>query len=150
MDYEQKIQKLGLTLPPPAAPAGSYVPVVVSGSLAFLSGQISKAGERAILGKVGRDLSLDEGREAARLCALNVLSLIRHIVTFERFERIARVVGYVQADPSFYDIPKVVNGASDLFVEVFGEKGKHARSAVGMASLPLNAAVELEVTVELK
>jgi enamine deaminase RidA (YjgF/YER057c/UK114 family) len=151
MNPEEKIKSLGLVLPPAPKPVGSYQPVVVAGNLAFLSGQIAKTAEGKILaGKVGSDLSLDQGREAARACALNVLSIIKNLVGFERFERMLRVVGYVQAAPDFYEIPQVMNAASDLFVDVFGEKGIHARSAVGMASLPLNTAVEIEVTLEVK
>ena len=151
MDYEAKIKQLGLVLLPPPKPAGSYQPVVVSGAFAFLSGQISKTADGKILsGKVGKDLTLEQGKEAARAAALNALSAIHHLIGFGKFERILRVVGYVQTAPDFYEIPAVVNGASDLFLEIFGPAGVHARSAVGMASLPLNAAVEIEVTLQVK
>ena len=149
MSYEKKLQELGLKLPDPPKPAGSYRPVTIQGSLAFLSGQVSKGEGKVISGKVGKDLDLAGGQQAARAAALNVISLIRGEIGFDRFARLLRVTGFVQCDPSFSDIHLVMNGASDLFVEVFGPNGVHARSAVGMASLPLNAAVELEVTVAL-
>ncbi len=151
MNYEEKIQSLRLTLPSPPKPVGSYQPVTYAKGLAFLSGQVSKSSDGKVLaGKVGLDLTLDQGREAARLAALNVISIIQNLVGFDRFEKIVRVVGYVQTAPNFYDISQVVNGASDLFIEVFGDKGVHARSSLGMAGLPLNAAVELEVTLEIR
>lgn len=151
MSYEVKIKQLGLVIPPAPKPAGSYQPVVTSGPLAFLSGQISKTADGKILsGKAGMDLTPEEAKNAARTAALNALSAIQHGIGFDRFERVLRVVVYVQAAPDFYDISSVANGASDLFLEIFGPEGVHARSAVGMASLPLNAAVEIEVTVQVK
>jgi len=151
MNYLEKIKSLNLILPPAPKPAGSYRPAVIAGREAFLSGQISKAADgRIIAGKLGRDLAAEQGKEAARTAALNVLSVIYEYIGFEKFEKMLRVVGYVQAAPDFYDISQVVNGASDLFLEVFGDRGAHARSAVGMSSLPLNAAVELEVTVRIR
>ena len=151
MNYAEKIHQLKLEIPPPPKPAGSYHPVILAGSVAYLSGQISRRGDGTLLtGKVGAGLSLEDGARAARTAALNVLSILQHLVGFEKFERMIRVAGYVQAAGDFYDIPKVMNAASDLFLEVFGERGIHARSAVGTASLPLNAAVEIEATVLLK
>lgn len=151
MDYAEKIKSLGLVLPPVPKPAGSYQPLIISGHYAFLSGQISrKADGTLITGKVGKDLDLAGGQEAARAAALNVISIIKDLIRFPRLEGFVRVVGYVQAAPDFYDISAVMNGASDLFLEVFGEKGVHVRSAVGMASLPLNCAVEIEVTLQIK
>ena len=148
MDYANNIKTLNLELPPPPKPAGSYQPVLESGFLAFLSGQISKTADgKIITGKVGSDLTAEEGKQAARTAALNVVSIIQNLISFEKFDRILRIVGYVQTAPGFYDISQVMNGASDLLIEIFGEKGIHARSAVGMASLPLNAAVEIEVTL---
>ena len=150
MDYEKKIKELGLAIPGAARPVGSYLPVVLSGGLGFLSGQISKTADGKILtGKVGRDLTPEQGREAARVAGLNVVSVIRHLIGFGKFERILKVTGYVQTAPDFYDISAVVNGASDLFLEIFGPNGVHARSSIGMASLPMNSAVEIEVTVKL-
>ncbi|MFH0985761.1 MAG: RidA family protein [Candidatus Omnitrophota bacterium] len=151
MTPEEKITQLGLTLPPVPEPAGLYQPVVVSGKLAFLSGQISKdASGKVLAGKVGGGLSLAEGQAAARLAALNALGVMKHRVGFENIQRIVKMTGFVQTAPDFYGIPAVVNGASELLVEVFGDAGTHARSAVGMSSLPLNAAVEIELILELK
>ena len=116
-----------------------------------LADQISKDAEGKVLtGKVGRDLSLAEGQAAARLAALNALSIMKHLIGFEKISRVIKMTGFVQAAPDFYDIPAVVNGASAFFIEVMGDRGSHARSAVGMASLPLNAAVEIELILELR
>ncbi len=151
MDYASRIKSLNLTLSQPAKPVGSYRPVVFSGHLAFLSGQISRTSEGKILtGKAGKDLTLREAEGAARAAAVNVLSVIQHHIGFDRFDHFVRVVGYVQSQSDFYEISQVMNAASDLFLEVFGEKGIHARSAVGMMSLPLNAAVEIEATLAVK
>jgi enamine deaminase RidA (YjgF/YER057c/UK114 family) len=151
MTPEEKITQLGLSLPPAPKPVGLYQPLVVSGKLAFLSGQISKDAEGRILtGKVGKDLSLVDGQAAARLAALNTLSIMKHLIGFEKISRVVKMTGFVQSSPDFYEIPAVLNKASELFVEVMGEQGTHARSAVGMASLPLNAAVEIELILELK
>jgi enamine deaminase RidA (YjgF/YER057c/UK114 family) len=151
MTPEENITRLGLSLPPAPKPVGLYQPFVVSGKLAFLSGQISKDAEGKILtGKVGKDLSLAEGQAAARLAALNALSIMKHLIGFEKIRRVVKMTGFVQTAPDFYEIPAVVNGASELFAAVMGEQGAHARSAVGMASLPMNAAVEIELIVELK
>ncbi|HOW87283.1 MAG TPA: RidA family protein [Candidatus Omnitrophota bacterium] len=148
---EEKIAQLGLLLPPTPKPAGLYQPFVVSGKLAFLSGQISKDAEGKVLaGKVGKDLSFEQGRAAARLAALNILSIMKHLIGFEKINRIVKMTGFVQTAPDFYEIPAVVNGASEILGEVLGERGTHARSAVGMSSLPLNAAVEIEIILELK
>ncbi len=147
---EEKIRSLGLTLPPAPPPAGSYRPAVLSGGFAFLSGQISKDAEGEVTaGKIGSDLSLEQGKAAARLAALNVLSVIRHFMGLQAVEQVVRVVAYIQTAPDFHEISQVANGASDLLMEVFGEKGLHSRSAVGMSSLPMNAAVELEVTLKV-
>ena len=151
MDIDSKLRELGLTLPPAPKPVGVYQPVVISGKLAFLSGQVSKdAAGKVLAGKVGAELSLVQGQAAARLAALNALSIMKHLIGFEKIHRVVKMTGFVQAAPDFYEIPAVVNGASELLVEVFGEKGTHARSAVGMASLPMNAAVEIEIILELK
>jgi enamine deaminase RidA (YjgF/YER057c/UK114 family) len=151
MNIDSKLEALGLKLPPAPKPVGLYQPFVVSGKLAFLSGQISKAADGKILtGKVGKDLSLAEGQAAAQLAALNVLSVMQHLIGFEKIRRVVKVTGFVQTAPDFYEIPAVLNKASELFAEVLGDAGAHARSAVGMASLPLNAAVEIELVLELK
>ena len=151
MNYEQRIKELGLVIPAAAKPVGSYTPVVLSGNLAFLSGQIAKTSDGKILtGKVGKDLTAEQGKEAARVAALNVVSVIQHLIGFSKFERIVKVAGYVQTSPDFYEHSAVVNGASDLFLGIFGASGIHARSSLGMASLPLNSAVEIEVTLQVK
>ena len=151
MTPEEKITQLGLSLPPVPKPVGLYQPFVVSGNLAFLSGQISRdALGKLLTGKVGKDLSLAEGQAAARLAALNALSIMKHLIGFEKISRIVKMTGFVQTAPDFYEIPAVLNKASELFAEVLGDRGTHARSAVGMASLPLNAAVEIELVLELK
>ncbi len=151
MDIKENLKKLGIELPPAPKPVGLYQPFVVSGKLAFLSGQISKdAGGKLLTGKVGKDLSLAEGQAAARLAALNALSVMKHLIGFEKIRRVVKMTGFVQTAPDFYEVPAVVNGASELLAEVMGEHGTHARSAVGMASLPLNAAVEIELILELK
>ena len=149
--FDKKIESLKLLLPSAPKPAGSYHPVIVSGNTAYLSGQVSRTAEGVVLtGKLGQDLSLAEGQKAAQAAALNVVSVIRNLIGWQRFSRLLRVTGFVQTAPDFYEISQVMNGASDLFLEILGEYGVHARSAVGMASLPLNATVELEVTVELR
>ena len=149
--FEENLKKSGLQLPPAPKPAGLYEPFVVSGKLAFLSGQISKDADGKILaGKVGRELSLEEGKRAARMAALNALSIMKNLIGSEKIRRVVKMTGFVQTAPDFYEIPAVVNGASELLLEVMGEQGAHARSAVGTASLPLNAAVEIELILELK
>lgn len=149
--YEKKIQELGLTLPEPAKPAGIYQPVVFSGILAHLSGQLPRGTNGTLLtGKVGKDVSLQAAQEAARVAALNVVSVIRNLIGFDRFEKFVKVTGYVHADPSFYDLSAVMNGASELFGTVFGAEGVHARTSVGVASLPLNAVIEIDAVIQVK
>ena len=151
MTVQEKLQKLGLKLPEAPAPVGSYRPVLESGGFAFLSGQISKTADGVLLeGTLGKELALDDGLKAAQAAALNVVSIAQNLINLERIEKLVRVVGYVQVTPDFTDIHKVMNGASDLFLELFEDNGLHARSAVGVASLPLNAAVEIEATFKLK
>jgi enamine deaminase RidA (YjgF/YER057c/UK114 family) len=148
---ENRLASLGITLPSPPAPAGSYVPVVVSHNFAFVAGQIpSEGGQVKFRGKVGRDLSIEAGQQAARLCTINALAQLKSSLgNLDRVKRLVKVTGFVSCDPSFTDQPKVVNGASDLLVQVFGENGKHARAAVGVSSLPLDSAVEVEFIVEV-
>ena len=150
---EQRLAELGITLPPPGAPGGNYVPFVVVGELAFMAGQVAReAGKMKYVGKVGRDLSIEQGHAAARLCAVNLLAQLKAACggDLERVERCVRLGGFVNSPPDFFDHPKVVNGASDLMVEVFGERGQHARTAVGVAALPLDSAVEVEAVFQLK
>lgn len=147
---ERVLARRGLKLPPPPKPVGSYRPIVVEGGFAFLSGQISKDAEgRVVTGKVGKELSVEQGKRAAEGAALQAVSLIQSEIGLEKVRQVVRVTGFVQSAPDFYGQSEVMNGASELFGELFGEKGRHARSAVGVASLPLNAAVELEVTLKL-
>lgn len=149
---EEKLKELGITIPEPAKPVAAYVPAVVSGNLVYTAGQIPlKDGQLAFKGKVGQDLTLEQGYEAAKVCTLNCLAAIKGVLgSLDRVKRIVKVTGFVNSAPGFTDQPKVVNGASELLVQVFGEQGKHARSAVGVAELPLNAAVEVEMIVEFE
>ena len=151
MTAEDKLNSLGITLPPPPAPAGSYVPVVISQNLAFIAGQIpTEAGQVKFKGKLGKDVTLEDGQQAARLCTINALAQLKSkLGDLDMVKRVVKVTGFVNCDPSFTDQPKVINGASDLLVQIFGEKGKHARAAVGVSSLPLDSAVEIEFIIEV-
>ena len=152
-NIEQRLTELGITLPAPGAPAGNYIPCVVVGELAFLSGQVAReAGKMKYVGKVGRELAIDDGRAAARLCATNLLAQLKAACggDLDRVERCVRLSGFVNSAPDFLEHPKVINGASDLMVEVFGERGQHARTAVGVAALPLDSAVEVEAIFQLR
>ncbi len=150
MSIEEKLSELGISLPPAPQPVGVYKPVVISRNRAFISGQISKDSTGKILtGKVGDTLTLEEGQLAAKAAVLNSVSIMKEI-GFDQIVRVVNLTGFVQAAPNFYEIPEVVNGASELLVKIFGEAGTHARSAVGVASLPMNAAVEIEMTLELR
>lgn len=149
-EFEKKINELGLIIPPPARPAGIYQPVVCAGNLAFLSGQLGRVDGVLITGKVGKDLNLQQAQSAAKGAGLHVLSLIQHQIGFGKFQRIVKLSGFVQADPVFTDISAVINGASEVLAQGLGDSGAHARTAVGVASLPQNAAVEIDVIVEIK
>ena len=148
---EDKLASLCITLPSPPAPAGSYVPVVISYNLAFVAGQIpSEGGQVKFRGKVGRDITIEAGQQAARLCTINALAQLKSALSsLDRIRRVVKLTGFVNCESSFVDLPKVVNGASDLLVQVFGENGRHARAAVGVSSLPLDSAVEVELIVEI-
>jgi enamine deaminase RidA (YjgF/YER057c/UK114 family) len=148
---ESRLAELGIELPPPPRPVASYVPVVVSGSLAFVSGQVPMSeGQLMWTGRLGEEVDVETGAEAARRCALQALAALREALgTLDRVARVVKVTAWVASGPSFTDQPKVANGASDLFVQVFGEAGKHARAAVSAPVLPLGAPVEVEVIVEL-
>jgi len=148
---EQKLAELGITLPVPTAPLANYVPVVRTGNLLFVSGQVSIDGAGKIMtGKLGADVDIETGRAAARLCAINILAQVKaSIGDLDKVVRVVKLVAFVNSLPDFTDQPKVVNGCSDLLVEVLGDKGRHARSAVGIAALPFNAAVEVEAVVEV-
>jgi enamine deaminase RidA (YjgF/YER057c/UK114 family) len=152
VDIEKKIEALGLELPEVPQPVASYIPAVHSGNYVFTSGQIPVIkGELKRRGKVGSDLSIEEGYECARVAALNCLAAVKSVVgTLDRMKRVVRVVGFVSSAPGFGDQPKVINGASDLLVEIFGDQGKHARLALGTNELPLGAPVEVEMVVEVQ
>ncbi len=152
MTIEDKLSQMGLKLPAPGKPAGNYVPAVRTGNLVFLSGHGPKLEDgKLITGKVGADLTLDDGYAAAQRVALVLLaSLKSEIGDLDRVRRVVKLLGMVNCTPDFTDQPKVINGASDLLVELFGDKGRHARSAVGMNALPSNIAVEIEMIVEIE
>ncbi len=148
---EDRLKGLGYELPDVPSPAGSYVPATRAGSLLFTAGQLPfREGKLPYTGKVGQDVSVEDAKEAARLCALNALAAIRAGAdSLENVRRVVKVTGYVASAGGFNGQPEVMNGASDLLGEVFGEKGIHARSAVGVAELPLDAPVEVELIVEV-
>ena len=152
MSIEARLAELGVTLPDAPAPAANYVPFVVSGSLVYVSGQISQGPDGLIKGKLGADLDVEAGAAAARTCAISLLAQLRRAVDgdFSRFVRIVKLVGFVNSTADFTDQPKVVNGASDFLVSVLGDAGRHARSAVSAASLPLGVAVEIEAIFEIR
>ncbi|WP_421723555.1 RidA family protein [Bauldia sp.] len=148
----KRLADLGLELPAPARPAANYVPFVVTGNLVYISGQVPLAPDGVkFIGKLGREFSIEEGQQAARLCAINVLGVLQAAVEdLDRVARMVKLVGFVNATPDFTDAHKVINGASDLITDVLGDtRGKHARSAIGMGSLPLGVAVEVEAVAEI-
>jgi enamine deaminase RidA (YjgF/YER057c/UK114 family) len=151
---EEKLTSLGIILSDPLPPVGSYVPVIVIGNLTFVSGQVPvEPGSNPIQvkykGKVGRDISLEGGQAAAKLCAINALCQLKGALnSLDQIKKIVKVSGYVNCDPSFTDHPKVINGASDFLVQLFGEKGKHTRVAIGASSLPFDSSVEIDFIVE--
>lgn len=148
---EQRLIDHDIELPEAAAPAANYVPTVRSGNMLYVSGQVPvwNGGVRHV-GKLGADISVEEGQTCARLCGLNVIAQAKAALgDLDRVARVVKLVGFVNCTPEFGDQPKVVNGASDLMAEVFGDKGKHARSAVGVASLPFGVAVEVEAILEI-
>lgn len=151
MSYEQMLTQLGLELPAPPKPVANYVPVVRTGDLLFLSGVLpSRDGRLIMTGKLGQELSIEQGMEAARAAVLNGLSIIRSEAgSLDRVKRIVKMVGHIASAPGFTDQPQVLNGASDLLVSLFGDAGRHARVAVGAAELPRQAPVEIELIVEL-
>ena len=150
---DQRLAELKLELPNPASPMANYIPAVRSGNLLFLSGQICQwNGERRFTGKLGAEISLEQGREAAKLCGLNLLAQAKRALDgdLDRVVRVVRLGGFVNAVPDFADQPQVVNGASDLMVAVFGDAGRHARTAVGVGSLPGGATVEIDAVLEVR
>jgi enamine deaminase RidA (YjgF/YER057c/UK114 family) len=150
-EVDARLAELGLKLPEPAAPVASYVPVVIAGGLAHVSGQVSFVDGQLLKGRLGEDVSLEDGVRAAQGCGLMILAQLKAALgSFERVERVVKLGGFVNSAASFTDQPKVVNGASDLMVAVFGDAGKHARSAVGVPALPLGVAVEIDAIVAVR
>ena len=151
-EVESRLAAAGFTLPVPVAPVANYVPFVRSGSLVHISGQVSLDASGGVKGVVGVDVDLETAQGAARLCAINLLAQMKAACDgdLDRVVRVVKLGGFVQAGPDFFDIPKVVNGASDLMVLAFGDAGRHARSAVGVYRLPLNFAVEVDAVVEIR
>jgi enamine deaminase RidA (YjgF/YER057c/UK114 family) len=146
----QRLAELGLTLPVVAAPLAAYLPAVRSGSLVFTAGQLPLVdGKLAVTGAVGAQVSVKQATDAARTCGLNALAAVDALVGLDSVVRVVKVVGYVASAPGFTGQPVVVNGASELFGDIFGEAGRHARSAVGVVSLPMDAPVEVELVVEV-
>ena len=150
MSADQKLSELGYVLPEPPAPGGNYLPARIVGSLVFLSGVISIDEQGIMTGLLGDDRTIEEGYAAARQCALMQLAVLKTTLgSIDRIKQIISVNGYVNAVAGFPDSPKVINGASDLFVEVFGDSGRHVRAAIGVSALPRNAMVEIQMIVEI-
>ena len=150
---DERLMQLNIELPNPSSPGANYVPFVRSGNLVFITGQLSQwNGERRFIGKLGREFGVEEGQQAARLCALNLIAHLRTAVDgdLDRVVRCVRIAGFVNSQPDFLAHSQVINGASDLFVDVFGEAGRHARMAVGVAALPYDVAVEVEAVFEIR
>ncbi len=151
MSIDQRLSELGITLPQPAAPVAAYVPVVVAGGFAYVSGQVSSENGEMITGKLGADLDVEAGQKAARACGLMILAQLKAALgSLDRVERIVKLGVFVNCTPDFTDQPKVGNGASELMQQVFGEAGRHARAAVGAPSLPLGVAVEVDAVVAVR
>ena len=152
MSIQSKSAELGLTLPVAAAPVAAYVPAVRTGNLVFTAGQLPLVdGKIPFVGKVGSDVTPEQAKDMAQICALNALAAISLVADIDKIERVVRVGGFVNGIPGFVAIPAVINGASELLIKLFGEvNGKHARTAIGVAELPLNAPVEVEMVVQLK
>jgi enamine deaminase RidA (YjgF/YER057c/UK114 family) len=149
---ETRLKELNLILPTPAAPVANYVPFVRTGNLVHISGQVSNDGIGGLKGTVGVDVTLEDGVVAARQCGINLLAQMRAAAdgSLDNVLRVIKLNGFVQAGPDFYNIPQVINGCSDLMVDVFGDIGRHARSAVGMYKIPLGFAVEIDALIEVK
>jgi enamine deaminase RidA (YjgF/YER057c/UK114 family) len=149
-DVRAKLAELGLTLPIAAKPVAAYVPAIRTGNIVFTAGQLPMVdGALSRTGKVGGEVNLDDAKKLAEVCALNALAAVETVADVNKILRVVRVVGYVNGVSGFTQQPAVINGASELFLHIWGEAGKHARSAVGVAELPLNAPVEVELTVEV-
>jgi enamine deaminase RidA (YjgF/YER057c/UK114 family) len=151
MSIDAKLAELGITLPEPAAPVAAYVPVVIAGGLAHVSGQVSIVGGLLLKGRLGEDLSFEQGVEGARACGLMILAQLKAALgSLDRVERVVKLGVFINSAADFTDQPKVANGASELMAQVFGEAGKHARSAVGVPCLPLGVAVEVDAIVAVR
>ena len=151
MSIEQRLAELGIELPTPAAPVAAYVPVVVAGGMAYVSGQLPFVGGQLVTGRLGDDVSLEQGTAAAQACGLMILAQLKATLgSLDRVERVVKLGAFVNSATTFTDQPKVANGASELMQDVFGEAGRHARSAVGVPVLPLGAAVEIDAVVAVK
>lgn len=151
MSINARLEELGINLPAAAAPVASYVPVVIHGDLAFVSGQVSFVDGKLLTGRLGEDVSLEDGIKAARGCGLMILAQLKAALgSLDRVERVVKLGGFVNCTADFTDQPKVINGASDLMLEVFGDAGKHARAAVGVPALPLGVAVEVDAVVAIR
>ena len=151
IDVRAKLAELNLTLPVAAKPVAAYVPAIRTGNLVFTAGQLPMvSGTLSATGKVGCAVSVDDAKKLAEICAVNALAAVETVADINKIVRVVRVVGYVNGVAGFTQQPAVINGASELFLHIFGDAGKHARSAVGVAELPLDAPVELELTVEIK
>ncbi len=148
-DYEHRLQAHGLELPAAAAPVALYVPFYITGSQLYVSGQLCQGPEGLVKGRLGETLSIEEGQKAARLCALHLLAQIKAACGLERLQRVVKLGGFINVHPDFTDIPLVMNGCSQVMIDVFGEAGRHARSAVGCSGLPLGAAVEVDGIFEI-
>ena len=150
---EQRLKQLGVEIPTPAVPVANYVGFVKTGNLVFVSGQVTmQGGKPQFIGKLGREISVEQGQEAAKLCAINIVAQLKAACEgdLDRVERIVKLAGFVNSAPDFTDQPKVINGASDFMVAVFGDKGRHARAAVSAGSLPLGVAVEIDCVAEIR
>lgn len=152
MSIEDRLTSLGITLPEASAPAGNYVPYVLAGDMVYISGQISNGPDGLILGKLGADMDVEAGSAAAKMCALHLIAQLKAACggDLDRLVRVVKLGGFVNSTADFTNQPKVINGASDFMVEVFGDAGRHARAAVSAASLPLGVAVEIEGTFQIK
>ncbi|MXP27795.1 RidA family protein [Porphyrobacter algicida] len=149
MNTVSRLADMGIELPQAAAPVASYLPVVVEGNIAYISGQLPFVEGKLVTGKLGVDLGVERGQQAARACALMILAQLEAAGLLDRVGRVVKLGAFIASSPDFTDQPKVANGASDLMAEVFGDKGRHARAAVGVPVLPLNAAVEVDAVIAL-
>lgn len=149
MSIEARLKELGIVLPEAAAPVASYVPIVVQGGFAHVSGQLPFVDGKVVTGRLGEDVTLDDGMAAARACGLMILAQLKAAGLLDKVERVVKLGAFINSTGDFTDQPKVANGASDLMFEVFGDKGRHARAAVGVPVLPLGAAVEVDAVIAI-